>query len=122
MNNVILHGIMQDDFKVNKVGDKMVAKGTLRVDKKLTNAKKDEMKANGHPTSDFPQIVIWGSEARINLLTSNVVKGDKFLVQGYIETGSYVKADGTKAYTTIVNVQDFDFNFKEKENFDDKEI
>jgi hypothetical protein len=42
MNNVILSGKMVGDFKIQTVGDKMVAKGTLAVEKKISKDKKEE--------------------------------------------------------------------------------
>lgn len=116
MNNITLHGKLMDDFKVQTVGQSSVAKATLIVDRGLYGDKKKEAQEKGYPTADFPKLELWGSEARINLLTNNVKKGDKLLVKGFIQTGSYEK-DGKKIYTTVINVQDFDFEFKQEEEY-----
>lgn len=121
MNSIILTGKLKDDFKVQSVGDKKVAKGTLIVDKNMSKDKREEAKSKGYSTADFPQIEVWGSEAKINLLTQNVTKGDKLTVDGSFQTGSYEK-EGKKTYTTVINVSDFEIEFKKKENFDDIEI
>lgn len=122
MNHVILTGKVKDDFKVNSVGDKKVAKATLIVDRKLSKQKKEELKSKNQQTADFLPIEVWGSEVRINMLTDNVKKGDKITIEGAIITGSYEK-DGKKNYTTSVQVSDFEFEFKQKTgNFDDIEL
>ena len=123
MNEVILTGRMKDDFKINKVGDKQVAKATLIVDRNLSKQKKEELKAKGQQTADFIPFEIWGSDARINMLNDNVKKGDKLLIDGSIVTGSYENKDKVKVFTTTVNVSEFEFEFKKKTgNFDDVEL
>ena len=116
MNNVIISGKLKDDFKVNAVGDKKVAKATLIVDRGMSKDKKDEAKAKGQSTADFPQIEIWGSEAKINFLTTNAKKGDKILVKGSMHTDSYNNKEGKKVYTTSINVSEFEVEFKKVES------
>ena len=121
MNSFTLNGKIKDDFKISKVGDSNVAKATMIIDRKMSKEKKEDAKSKGYPTADFPRIEIWGSDAKIALLNDNVKKGDKILVKGYYKTGSYTKGD-KKVYTTIINVTDFDIDFKPKTDFDNIDL
>lgn len=122
MNSQLLYGKLNKDFEVRKVGSENVAKGTLYVPRSLSRAKKEEAKQKGYQTADYPQIEIWGSDAKMKYLTENVKKDDMILVEGLFKTGSYENKDKKKVYTAVVYVNDFEFEYKEKENFDDVEI
>jgi single-strand DNA-binding protein len=119
MNSQILIGKTKDDFKINKVGDNNnVAKVVMIVPRRMSKEKKVEAESKGYPTADFPQIEIWGSDKKINMLNENVKKGDEIRVEGFIKTGSYNNKSGEKVYTTTINVNEFKFDFKSKETYD----
>ena len=122
MNTIVLNGKIKADFKIIKVGDTNVAKATMIIQRKMSKDKKVEAESKGYATADFPQIEIWGSDAKMNLLNDNVKKGDKILVEGYVKTDSYKKGEKT-VYTTSVQVNDFDFEFKPKgDRYDNIEL
>jgi len=118
MNNFNISGTLMNDFKVSDVGDKKVAKGKLIIRQKISKAKKEELEAKGYPTADFLPIEIWGSEAKINMLSHNVFKGDDLSCLASFKTDSYKNKEGKTIYTTTFNVSDFDFKFKPKEDVD----
>ena len=123
MNSQILIGKIKDDFKINKVGDNNnVAKATMIVPRRMSKEKKVEAESKGYPTADFPQIEIWGSDKKMNMLSKNVKKGDKITVEGFIRTGSYDNRDGEKVYTTTISVNNFDFEFKPKETYENIDL
>lgn len=123
MNSVILTGKMTKDFAVSVAGGKKILKGSLAIEKKISKEKKEELKSKGYPTANFPRFTIWCSEAQADLLTANVTKGDKFTIDGFYQTGDYTDKNGKKVYTVEVNVQDFEFDFKEKQDeIDELEI
>lgn len=53
--------------------------------------------------SDFINIVAYGKSAEF--IKNYFNKGSQILIEGRIQTGSYEKQDGTKAYTTDVIVE-----------------
>lgn len=69
-----------------------------------TGAKKD---ANGNTPADFIRCVAFG--ARAEFAEKYFSKGQRVLVSGSIQTGSYQDKDGRTVYTTdlIVNDQEF---------------
>lgn len=124
MNSFTLSGTLMNDFEVKEVGDKKVAKATLIVRKKISKAKKEELESKGYPTADFPKIEVWGSSQKIEMLAHNVMKGDRLECDAFMQTGKYQNKEGRTVYTTVFNVQDFDFTFKPKEDdaIDEMEI
>lgn len=65
--------------------------------------------------SDFINIVAYGKSAEF--IKNYFSKGSQILIEGRIQTGSYEKQDGTKAYTTDVIVEHIYFcGSKKQEN------
>jgi len=105
MNKVILSGRCVRDPELKFIAGSGMAVGdvTIAVDKGLSKDKKAEFEQKGKDTADFPRLKLWGKNAEN--LASLCRKGTMILVEGSYETGSYTKEDGTKVYTTEVNVQ-----------------
>lgn len=96
MNRVELIGRLTRDVDIRyTTSNKAVASFTLAVNRR--NA--DE--------ADFISCVAWDKTAE--LLEKYVRKGHKIGIVGRIQTGSYNKQDGTKAYTTDVIVDELEF-------------
>lgn len=115
MNQVVLMGRLTRDPELtynNSTGNAMV-RFTLAVDKRLSREKKQEMEANNQPTADFIGCVCWGRLAEnVNRFTE---KGKRVLVEGRIQTGSYVAQDGSRRYTTDVVANNVEFvDWKER--------
>ena len=79
---------------------KSVATFTLAVNREFKNAE-------GKYDADFITCVAF--EQRAETISKFVHKGDKFCVSGRIQTRTYDKQDGSKAYVTEVIVDGFDF-------------
>lgn len=62
---------------------------------------------DGTRETDFINCVAWGKTAEI--IARYFDKGNQICVDGSIRTGSYTAQDGSKRYTTDVNVDNFDF-------------
>lgn len=84
-----------------------VARFTLAVNRKLSKEKREEAERANQPTTDFIGCQAWGKSAET--IANYVKKGDLFLIQGRIQTGSYEDKDGKRVYTTDVVVESFDF-------------
>lgn len=76
-----------------------VARYTLAVDRKY--------KKDGEQTADFINCVAFGKTAEF--AQKYLHKGTKIAIEGRIQTGSYTKQDGSKAYTTDVVVEACEF-------------
>lgn len=109
MNNVTLIGrlVADPELKFLPGSGTALTQFTLAVDKGLSKAKKEEFKAEGKQTADFPRIKVWGKQGEN--AAKYLAKGRLVAVQGKIETGSYDKDDGTKVYTTDVNAFHVEF-------------
>ena len=110
MNNVTLLGRLTKDPELRYLQtgtNSAYARFTLAVDKQLSRDKKQEMESKNQATADFINIVVWGK------LAENCVKftqkGKRVLVQGRIQTGSYVAQDGSRRYTTDVVASNIEF-------------
>lgn len=108
MNSIQLLGRMVREpelrYTPNGTG---VARFTLAVNRKLSKEKREEAERNNQPTADFIGCQAWGKSAET--IANYVKKGDLFLIQGRIQTGSYDDKDGKRVYTTDVVVESFDF-------------
>lgn len=69
---------------------------------------------DGTRETDFINCVAWGKTAEI--ISRYFDKGNQICIDGSIRTGSYTAQDGTKRYTTDVNVDNFDFVDKKGES------
>lgn len=105
MNNVTLLGRVTKDFAGTKTDKGLViARNSLAVNRPKEGA-------------DFINIVAFGKTAET--LSKFVKKGNRVLIQGHIQTGSYEK-DGKKVYTTDVVVDRFEFIEKALERIESK--
>lgn len=103
MNITILQGRITKDIELRYNNETALARFTLAVDRK---AKEKE--------TDFIQCIAFGKTAE--LIDKYVGKGNRLLVKGRIQTGSYKKTDGATVYTTDIVVEEADFiEWKEKE-------
>lgn len=104
MNTVQLIGRTTKDIELQAT-----SKNTSFV--KFTLAVKRPKREDGTPGADFIACTAWGKRAE--LLAKYVKKGDQLAVGGEIRSGSYEK-DGTKHYTTEVNVTEVEFLTKKE--------
>lgn len=109
MNCVVLIGRLTRDPELRYIPNTgtPVANFTLAVDKNLSKEKKKEMEAQGQPTADFINIVVWNKSAEnvANYLT----KGLKVAIQGRLQSRSYEAKDGSKRYVTEVVAERVEF-------------
>lgn len=107
MNLAVLMGRLCDEPTVNySQSGVCVARYRLAVDRR--GAKENEQKA------DFIGILALGKSGEF--AEKYLHKGTKVVVSGRIQTGSYTKQDGTKAYTTEVLVNDQEFAESKKDS------
>lgn len=90
MNKVLISGRLTKDVELRYSNDTAVARFTVAV-----NRNKEE--------TDFIPCVAFGKSAET--IDKYCIKGSRIVVDGRIQTGSYVKKDGTKVYTTDVIVE-----------------
>ena len=115
MNNVILMGNITKNPEIyvpqDNASGSIVARYTLAVDRRRSS----NQDATQH--TDFIQCVTFGKSAEFarDYLTS----GQKILVSGRIQTGSYIKSDGSKVYTTEVVVDTQESAGRKAENKED---
>ena len=102
MNNVILIGRLTKDVELRytQSSNATYARFTIAVDRQMSKEKKQEAEANGQPTADFINIVVWGKQAEN--CQRYLQKGRNVAIQGRIQSGSYTAQDGTRKYTTEV--------------------
>jgi len=108
MNFVVLTGrLVRDPELRHTQSGTATASFTLAVDKQITKDKKEEMKAAGKPTADFPRITTWGRTAE--MAANNLTKGRKVLVEGVLTTGQYKDSNDVTHYTTDVVANKIEF-------------
>lgn len=103
MNKVILIGRVASDPDVRYSqgeNSRAIAKYRLAVDRRKANA-------DGQREADFISCVAFDRQGEF--AEKYLHKGTKIAVVGHIQTGSYQKQDGTKAYTTDVIVEEHEF-------------
>ncbi len=103
MNKVILLGRLTKDPDVRRsqgAEPVTIARYTLAVNRR---GKKQE----GQQTADFISCVAFGKAGEF--AEKYLHKGTKICVSGHIQTGSYIRQDGTKAYTTDVVIEEQEF-------------
>ena len=102
MNNVILIGrlIKDVELRYTQSSNATYARFTIAVDRGMSKEKKQEAEANGQPTADFINIVVWGKQAEN--CQRYLQKGRNVAIQGRLQSGSYTAQDGSKRYTTEV--------------------
>ena len=103
MNRAILLGRLtkEPDVRQSQGTEPVtIARYTLAVDRR---GKKQE----GQQTADFISCVAFGKAGEF--AEKYLHKGTKICVSGRIQTGSYTRQDGTKAYTTDVVIEEQEF-------------
>lgn len=100
MNKVIIMGRLtrKPDISWNEE-DLCIARFTLAVDRRF--------KREGQQGADFVGCVAFGKGAE--LVDKWMDQGTKIALEGRIQTGSYIKTDGTKVYTTEVVAENMEF-------------
>ena len=102
MNKVILIGRLTRNPEIRYSQNEnsiAVARFTLAVDRRF--------KRDNEATADFINCVAFGKTA--DFFERYTRQGSKMAIEGRIQTGSYVKQDGTKVYTTDVIVENAEF-------------
>lgn len=102
MNNVILIGrlIKDVELRYTQPSNATYARFTIAVDRQMSKDKKQEAEANGQPTADFINIVVWGKQAEN--CQRYLQKGRNVAIQGRLQSGSYTAQDGTRKFVTEV--------------------
>ncbi len=101
MNSVNLVGRLTADPEIRSTNDgTSISTFSIAIDRPLSQAKKEQYSAEGRSTADFPRIKVWGRQAES--ANSYLKKGSMVGVTGSVTTGSYVKEDGSKVYTTDI--------------------
>ena len=102
MNSVILIGrlIKDPELRYTQTSSSSYARFTIAVDKGMSKDKKQEAEANGQPTADFINIVVWGKQAEN--CQRYLQKGRNVAIQGRLQSGSYTAQDGTRKFVTEV--------------------
>lgn len=104
MNKVILMGRLTRDPEVRySQGERSmaIARYTLAVDRRGSKSN------GGQQTADFINCIAF--DKRGEFAEKYFRKGQRVLVSGRIQTGSYTNRDGQKVYTTDVVVEDQEF-------------
>ena len=94
MNNVVLIGRLTKDPEIRYTSGTQMAVATFTV------AIDRPVKAGVEKQTDFPRVITFGKQAEN--CEKFIGKGSLVGIQGRIQTGSYMKADGTKVFTTDV--------------------
>lgn len=105
MNKVILMGRLTRDPEVRySQGERSmaIARYSLAVDRRGSRKENDSQ-----PTADFINCVAF--DKRGEFAEKYFRRGQRVLVSGHIQTGSYTNRDGQKVYTTEVVVEDQEF-------------
>ena len=109
MNKVILMGRLVEEpnttYAKNRQ-DLAITRYTLAVQRKIKNDK-------GEYDSDFIRCVAFGKAGEF--ASKYFHKGQKVLVSGRIQTGSYTNKDGQKVYTTDIILEDQEFAESKRE-------
>lgn len=101
MNKVSLIGNVTKDLEVKTFNE---GKGSYVRFTLAINSYKSKSK---EASANFINVVAFGNKAQI--LSKYVSKGSKLAVDGSLNTGSYINAEGKKIYTTEVILNDFYF-------------
>lgn len=104
MNKWLGIGRLSKDVEVKYAGELAVGRTTIAIDR---NTKEK--------ATDFISLVAFGKTA---VALEKVVKGQKVAIEGHIQTGSYLKQDGTKGYSTDVIIDRLEY-LEKKESASD---
>jgi single-strand DNA-binding protein len=101
-NKVILLGNLTKDPELRTTtSGKEVASADLATNKKFKNQAGELVER-----AQFHRLVIWNNASTFCQYLS---KGSKVFITGELQTRSYDRKDGTKAYITEINVNEFKF-------------
>lgn len=103
MNKLALTGRLVKDPTVRYTPNgKIVCQFTLAVQREYKNA-------DGNYDADFIPVVLWSNSAEV--AGNNLAKGNKILVEGRIQTRSYVDKQNVKRYITELVARRFEYMF-----------
>ena len=94
MNKVCVTGRWTADPQVRYTDDKVVARGTIAIDRRGEGA-------------DFPNVVAFGKTAEH--IEKYHHKGTKAEITGRIQTGKYTNKDGVTVFTTDIVIEEIGF-------------
>lgn len=106
MNKVQLLGRICHDLELKEAGENKYTRFNVAVNRRYT-------KEDGTREADFISAVAWNKSAET--IVKHFKKGHQIGIVGRIQTGSYEKEDGSKAYTTDIIIEEFDFIEKKTE-------
>ena len=86
---------------------------TIAVDRGMSREKREQAQVNNQPTADFIACKAFGKTAE--MIGNYFHKGNRILVEGRIQTGSYDK-DGQRVFTTDIIVNRVHFVESASEN------
>lgn len=105
MNKVFLRGNLTRDVELrNTQSGKQIARFSVAV-------RRDTKNEEGEYETDYINCIAFGKIAET--ISKYFHKGSGIIVLGHIQTGSYEKEDGTRAYTTDIVVESIEFDRKE---------
>ena len=100
MNKVILIGRLTREVETRTVGEHMVARFAVAVDRPFKNA-------NGERETDFIEVVAWRQLAK--LASDYLVKGQQVAVEGRLQIRTYQTDDGSKHKAAEVVADEIQF-------------
>ena len=106
LNKVILIGNITKDIELKSLpsGISVTSFGLA------TNRKWKDKDGNKQEQAEFHNIIAFGKQAEV--LKQYCSKGDQLFVEGRLQTRSWDKEDGTKAYRTEIILENFQFGNK----------
>lgn len=103
MNNVELSGRLVKDPNVRYTPNgNIVCQFTLAVQREYKNAE-------GNYDADYIPVVLWRNSAEV--AGNNLAKGNKILVEGRIQTRSYIDKQNVKRWVTELVARRFEYMF-----------
>lgn len=106
LNKVTLIGNITKDIELKSIpsGMKVASFGLA------TNRTWKDKDGNKQEQAEFHNIVAFGKQAEV--ISQYCGKGDQLFIEGRIQTKSWDKEDGTKAYRTEIILENFQFGNK----------
>lgn len=106
LNKVTLIGNITKDIELKSLpsGIKVASFGIA------TNRKWKDKDGNKQEQAEFHSIIAFGKQAET--ISQYCGKGDQLFIEGRIQTRSWDKEDGTKAYRTEIVLENFQFGNK----------
>lgn len=103
MNKIAVSGRLTREPKVRYTPNgKILCQFTLAVQREYQNAE-------GVYEADFLPVILWGNSAEVG--GNNLSKGSKILVEGRIQTRSYVDKQNVKHWVTELVARRFEYMF-----------